>query len=65
MGPGNYSLIVGIMSPSVIRADKWEIGTDYFGGVQSRTHTSVEMSHVKWYLALGTLFFLVTYLFII
>ena len=73
MGPGNYGLTVGVMSPLSMRASKWggyynspwETGADMFGGVQGRTHTSAEISRAKWFVAAGTIFFPAAYLFLI
>lgn len=73
MGPGNYGLTVGIMSPLSMRASKWggyynspwETGADMFGGVQGRIHTSTEIARARWFVAAGTLFFPTAYLFLI
>lgn len=76
MGPGNYGLTVGIMSPLILGKHKgwdgvnyynspWETMADVFGGVQGRTHTSAEISRARWYTAIGTLFFPAAYFFLI
>lgn len=77
MGPGNYGLTVGIMSPFILGKHKgwgsgltyynspWETMADVFGGVQSRTHTSTEISRARWFTAIGTLFFPAAYFFLI
>ena len=76
MGPGNYGLTVGIMSPFILGRHKgwhganyynspWETGADMFGGVTGRTHTSAEISRARWYMAVGTLFFPAAYFFLI
>ena len=69
MGPGNFGLTVGVMSPAIMGAGKWsyynspwETMADICGGVGSRTHTAAEITRAKRYTALGTLFFPSAYL---
>ena len=73
MGPGNYGLTVGIMSPLNLRASKWgnyynspwETTADMLGGVQERKHKSSEKLRAIGYTVVGTLCFPLAYLFLI
>ncbi len=76
MGPGNYGLTVGIMSPTILGKHKgwikddyynspWETTADMLGGVQERKHTSSEKLRAIGYTVVGTLFFPLAYLFLI
>ena len=72
MGPGNFGLTVGIMSPNIMGAEKWsyydspwETMADIFGGVKARSHTSAEITRAKIYTIMGTVFFPSAYLFLI
>ena len=69
LGPLTYGLTIGL--PSALKWSSrqyyerpWEINADYFGGVESRSHSSQNMSRGYQYLEVARLFGIFAYLFL-